>query len=230
VAGEVADVSFDVHAGEILGFCGLSDSGIHSVGKAVYGLSKANAGSVRLVAKNIRIKNPTQALKNNVGYVPKDRDSEALMINDSIRENFSLPSLGELKRAAGFVGPLGMRKLASDMVRRLSVKCRDISQTVNALSGGNKQKINLGRWLAKDLRLLILDCPTRGVDVGVKAYIYSLMKEAKKKKIATILISDELTEVIGMADRLIVMKDGRMMKMINRDEDFTEHAIIEVMI
>jgi len=116
------------------------------------------------------------------------------------------------------------------MVSKLSVKCRDISQAVSSLSGGNKQKINLGRWLAKDIKLLVLDCPTRGVDVGVKAYIYSLMKEAKKNKTAIILISDELTEVLGMADRLIVMKDGKMTKIISRDEEFTEHAVIGEMI
>jgi len=152
------------------------------------------------------------------------------MTGASVRENFTLPSLRELSGTAGFVSPWSLRKLATEMVSRLSVKCREITQTVSSLSGGNKQKINLGRWLAKDLKLLILDCPTRGVDVGVKAYIYSLMKEAKKNKIATILISDELTEVLGMADRLIVMKDGKMTKMIGRDEEFTEHVVIEVMI
>lgn len=230
VSGELDDISFDVHAGEILGFCGLSDSGIHSVGKAVFGLSKVSAGSVYLRAKDLYIKNAIQALRNNVGYVPKDRDAEALMINDSVRENLTLPSLGELTGPVGFVSPGSLKELASEMVSKLSVKCRDISQPVSALSGGNKQKINLGRWLAKDLRLLILDCPTRGVDVGVKAYIYSLMKEAKKNKLAIILISDELTEVLGMADRLIVMKDGRMTGMINRDEEFTEQAVIGVMV
>ena len=101
---------------------------------------------------------------------------------------------------------------------------------MDALSGGNKQKVNLGRWLAKDLNILVLDCPTRGVDVGVKAYIYALMKQAKADGIATILISDELTEVLGMADRLIVMKDGRIVRTIRRDENFTERAVIEVMI
>jgi len=230
VDNELEDISFDVHAGEILGFCGLSDSGIHSVGKAVFGLSKQRGGSVFLKARGVSIKKPTQALKSNMAYVPKDRDSEALMIHTSVRENFTLPSLGELTRAAGFVPPASLKKLSSDMVGKLSVKCRDVSQSVSALSGGNKQKINLGRWLAKDIKLLILDCPTRGVDVGVKAYIYSLMKEAKKNKLAIILISDELTEVLGMADRLIVMKDGKMTRTISRDEEFTEQAIIGVMI
>lgn len=230
VPGELENINFELHAGEILGFCGLSDSGIHAVGKAVYGLSKASAGTVHLNAKNIDIKTPMQALKNNMGYVPKDRDNEAMMIETSIRENFTLPSLGELTGPVGYVSPKSLNKLAGDMVEKLSVKCTGITQSVSALSGGNKQKINLGRWLAKDLKVLVLDCPTRGVDVGVKAYIYSLMKEAKKNKIATILISDELTEVIGMADRLIVMKDGKMTREISRDGEFTEQAIIEVMI
>jgi ribose transport system ATP-binding protein len=230
VPDELEDISFDLHAGEILGFCGLSDSGIHAVGKAVYGLSKASAGSVHLTHKDLDIKTPMQALNNNMGYVPKDRDNEAMMIEDTIRENFALPSLGELTGPVGYVSPKRMNQLAGEMVEKMSVMCTGIHQRVSALSGGNKQKINLGRWLSKDLKVLILDCPTRGVDVGVKAYIYALMKEAKQKKIATILISDELTEVIGMADRLIVMKDGKMKRQISRDGEFTEQAIIEVMI
>lgn len=230
VAGELEDISFEVHAGEILGFCGLSDSGIHSVGKAVFGLSKISSGSATLTGQNVKITSPMQALKHNVGYVPKDRDAEALMTGASIRENFTLPSLDELAGPVGYISPRALKKLANDMVEKLSVKCTSISQSVGSLSGGNKQKINLGRWLAKDLKLLILDCPTRGVDVGVKAYIYALMKQAKEEKIATLLISDELTEVIGMADRLIVMKDGRMTRVIHRDGEFTEQAIIEVMI
>ncbi len=230
VPNEIEDITFDVHAGEILGFCGLSDSGIHSVGKAVYGLSKLSSGTVHLNFKDLTVKTPMQALKNNMAYVPKDRDNEALMIQASIHDNFVLPSLSELQGSGGFLAPRKLKKLASDMTKKLSVKCTDIHQAMHALSGGNKQKVNLGRWLAKDIKLLVLDCPTRGVDVGVKAYIYSLMKEAKKDGIATILISDELTEVLGMSDRLIVMKDGRMTKVIRRDEEFTEHSVIGVMI
>jgi ribose transport system ATP-binding protein len=230
VAGEIEDVSFELHAGEILGFCGLSDSGIHSVGKAVFGLSKPIKGEARLLKRDVKIQNPTQALKNNVAYVPKDRDNEALMIHASISDNFVLPSLDRLKAAAGYLAPFKLRKLSSDMVIKLSVKCRDIFQIMDSLSGGNKQKVNLGRWLAKDPDLLILDSPTRGVDVGVKAYIYSLMKEAKERGVATILISDELTEILGMADRLIVMKDGAVSKVIVRGEEFTEQNVIGVMI
>jgi ribose transport system ATP-binding protein len=230
ISGEIEDISFELHKGEILGFCGLSDSGIHSVGKAVFGLSKAARGSVRLGAGGAEITNAPGALRSHMAYVPKDRDNEALMIHASIFSNCTLPSLDELKGPVGFLSPSKLRKLSEDTVDKLSVKCTGIHQGMDALSGGNKQKINLGRWLAKDLKVLVLDCPTRGVDVGVKGYIYALMKQAKTDGIAIILISDELTEVLGMADRLIVMKDGRMIKTIRRDEAFTEHSVIEVMI
>lgn len=230
VENEIDDVSFDIHKGEILGFCGLSDSGIHSVGKAVFGLSKPSKGTVYFSLNDVYIKKSTQALKNNMAYVPKDRDNEALMIHAGVIENISLPSLDDEKGRLGFISPKKLRLLANRMKEMLSIKCTDIYQTMDALSGGNKQKVNLGRWLARDPKLLILDCPTRGVDVGVKAYIYSIMKEAKKKGVSIVLISDELTEVLGMADRLIVMKAGKIKKVISRHEDFTEQSVIEVMI
>ena len=233
VAGEIEDVSFDVHEGEILGFCGLSDSGIHTVGQAVYGLTdkKLTSGTVHLMHNDTYVKNATTALRNNVGYVPKDRDNEALMIAANIRDNFGLPSIHVIRnKGTGFISPAKVKKLSNDMVDKLSVKTTGIYQSMDSLSGGNKQKVNLGRWLAKDIKLLILDCPTRGVDVGVKAYIYSIMKEAKKDNIAMILISDELTEVLGMSDRIIVMKDGKVSGEMDRSEDLTEQKVIGVMI
>ncbi len=229
VEGEIEDVSFQLHRGEILGFVGLSDSGIHSVGKAVFGLAKAGKGRVALGSGG-EVKNTRDAIAGSMGYVPKDRDNEALMIHASIFHNATLPSLKEFRGPAGFLSPARLRKLSGDIVKKLSVKCTGIQQAMDALSGGNKQKVNLGRWLAKDLKVLVLDCPTRGVDVGVKGYIYELMKQAKAQGIAMILISDELTEALGMADRLIVMKDGRIVRTILRGEDFTERSIIEVMI
>ena len=228
VGDEIKDVSFDVHKGEILGFCGISDSGIHTVGKVVYGLEKLTSGEVLLEGK--ALKSPTYALASNVAYVPKDRDNDALMMQATIWENISLPSMTELSGKIGYISPKLLRKLAQKMSYQMAVKCRDIYQPISDLSGGNKQKVNLGRWLAKDIKLLILDCPTRGVDVGVKAYIYSLMKEAKEKGIAVILISDELTEVLGMSDRLCVMKNGRLVTTIPRGDAFTEHSLIKVMV
>ncbi|MDR2487123.1 MAG: sugar ABC transporter ATP-binding protein [Clostridiales Family XIII bacterium] len=230
VAGEIEDLSFDVHRGEILGFCGLSDSGIHSVGKALFGLAKLQAGRVTLAGTGAAVKDGPAALRQKMAYVPKDRDNEALMLHARIIDNATLPSLGILKAALDFLSPRKLKRLSSEMIDKLSVKTTGYAQNIDALSGGNKQKVNLGRWLAKDLDVLILDCPTRGVDVGVKAYIYQLMKEAKEQGIAMVLISDELTEVIGMADNLIVMKDGRQVRRIERGASFTEQSVIEVMI
>jgi ribose transport system ATP-binding protein len=228
VGEEIHNVSFDVHKGEILGFCGISDSGIHTVGRAVYGLEKLSAGEVLLGGEPL--KSPMHALALNMAYVPKDRDNDALMMQASIWENFALPSIAELTDKIGFVSPRKLRTLGQGMTEQMAVKCRDIYQVMADLSGGNKQKVNLGRWLAKDIKLLILDCPTRGVDVGVKTYIYALMKEAKAKGIAIILISDELTEVLGMSDRLCVMKNGELKTIIPRGDGFTENSLIKVMV
>lgn len=226
----INDICFDVHKGEILGFCGLSDSGIHAIGKAVYGLSKVSTGTIYLKAKDIYIKSQSQALSSGMAYVPKDRDSEALMMAASIRENFSMPSLDALKGPLGYLSNKKINKMATDAQTLFNVKCTGIDQPMNGLSGGNKQKVNLGRWLLKDPDVLVVDCPTRGVDVGVKAYLYQCLKNAKTKGIAIILITDELSEAIGMADNIAVMKNGKIVKTIKRSSHFSEEAIIEVMI
>lgn len=230
VANEIEDISFELHKGEILGFCGLSDSGIHTIGKALFGLVPLSSGTVNLRIKNVNITNQEIALRNGMAYVPKDREREALMIQASILENLCLPSLDELKERFGYLRPSKLKELAKKTSEMFEVKSTGISQRLSGLSGGNKQKINLGRWLIKDLNVLILDCPTRGVDIGVKAFIYSLMREAKKRGLATVLISDELTEVLGMADRLIVMKNGKVSGVINRGKEFTEESVIGVMV
>ena len=224
------DISFDLFAGEIVGFCGLSDSGIHTIGKVLYGIQGADCGEINLCEKNVGITNSQTALCNNMAYIPKERDGEGLMLNAPIRENLCLPSLDILKRAFGFIRPGDLNKSANKSVLEYSVRCKDIYQEIGGLSGGNKQKINLGRWLDKELSVLVLDCPTRGVDVGVKAYIYNLMKELKKKGVGIVLISDELLEVLGMADRIFIMKNGRLKKEIHRGAEFTEEEIIEVML
>ncbi|MGI6333363.1 MAG: sugar ABC transporter ATP-binding protein [Saccharofermentanales bacterium] len=229
---EIQDVSFQLHAGEILGFCGLSDSGIHTIGKVLYGLTGLKSGRVTLLyPKEIPIKNSETALLNGMAYVPKDRDKEALMMQTSIKKNFCLPSYENLRGKAGYLGTRKLRSMATDASAMFDVKSTGIDQKVSDLSGGNKQKINIGRWLIKDLHVLILDCPTRGVDVGVKAFIYDLIKNAKQEHhLGIVLISDELTEVLGMADRLLIMKNGRLAGELLRGEDFTEESIIRMMI
>ncbi len=229
VPGQIEHVSFDLHRGEILGFGGLSESGMHEVGKACFGASFDRTGSVTL-ADGTQVDSIPTAIRHSMAYTSKDRDNESVVMNQSIGDNICLPSLGSLRSFGCFLSGRKMKAFADRYAKEMSVKMVNTDQFVSDLSGGNKQKVNFGRWLAKDLKLLILDCPTRGVDVGVKAYIYSLMNEAKAKGIATILISDELTEVLGMADRLLVMKDGRVTRTISRGEDFTEQTVIGVMI
>lgn len=230
VGDEVHDVSFDVYSGEILGFCGLSDSGIHAVGKALYGLAYDRQGTVLLKTDGVALSCSNVSLRRNVAYVPKERDGEGLMIQASIKDNLCLPDVDNLAGKCGFLSPAKLNAHAETSKTQFEIRCQDIFQRTSGLSGGNKQKINLGRWMAKPIQLLILDCPTRGVDVGVKAYIYQLMRQAKEDGVAIVLISDELTEALGMSDRICVLKDGRIAKEIQRGPDFSEDTIIEVMI
>ena len=227
---QLEDLSFDLHKGEIYGFCGLSDSGIHEVGKVIFALQHRAAGHVTLpTAGNLEIKHPYDALSHKMAYVPKDRDDEAIMMQATIKDNLCLPSVEQLKGKLGFLNRNKLRKMAEDAKDQFSVKCTGIEQPVSALSGGNKQKINLGRWLIKDLDVLVVDCPTRGVDIGVKAYIYQCLREAKADGLAILLITDELSEVLGMADTIAVMKNGRIQKVLSRSDRPSEETIIEVM-
>jgi ribose transport system ATP-binding protein len=230
VSNDLDDVSFELHKGEILGVCGLSDSGIHTLGKAVFGSAKLNEGSVFFKKKDTEIKNPSQAIKKGFAYVPKDRDLEALMLNASIKDNMCLPSIKDIEGFLGFISPARLKEVSGKAVRDFEVKTTGISQFIGRLSGGNKQKVNLARWMIRDIDVLILDCPTRGVDVGVKSYIYGILNKAKQNGLSIILISDELPEVIGMSDRILVMKNGKTVGIFNRSSQFTEESIIEVMI
>ena len=228
--GYYEDVSFELHRGEILGFCGLSDAGIHEIGKAVFALQPPKKGKVVADRSGKQIRQPLDATHNKIAYVPKDRDSEALLMEATIRDNVYMPSLEEIEGKGFFISPSKCTKLAETARKKLNIKCTGVNQIVSALSGGNKQKVNLGRWLIKDLDILVLDCPTRGVDVGVKSYIYQLMKEMKENGLAVILISDELTEVLGMSDRVAVMKEGKLVSVMKRSDHLTESKVVEVMI
>jgi ribose transport system ATP-binding protein len=227
---DVKELSFDLYGGEILGLVGLSDSGIHTIAKALYGLEEDAKGTIFLVKDGINITSSQVALSHRVAYVPKERDGEGLMVQATIKDNFVLPSIGAMSGALGFLHPKKLSIAANGAIEKFMVKCEDILQGIGRLSGGNKQKINLGRWIAKDLQLLILDCPTRGVDIGVKAYIYQLIRELKEQGLAIVLISDELMEVLGMADRIFVVNQGEVAKEIARGSEFTEEKIIEVMV
>ncbi len=224
------NISFELHKGEILGICGLSDSGIHELAEALFAVRKIDSGCVKLPKKNITINTPKQAMDMNMGYVPKDRDKQALMVNDSIENNVSLAAVELVKEHFGFLSPGKRSELSGKVIERLMIKTKGPNQIISGLSGGNRQKVNLGRWIVQNKDILILDCPTRGVDIGVKSYIYEMMIDSKKRGISIVLISDELPEIIGMCDRLMIMKDGEVVKTLERSTGLTEEAIIEVMI
>ena len=224
------DVSFDLHRREILGVCGLSDAGIHELAETIFAVRERKHGTVTLTEGGTQIRTPWQAMKCKMGYVPKDRDKQALMVNDTIEHNVCLAGVDMVQKKLGFLSPRAGRELSRRVVGRFEVKTDGISQVLSGLSGGNRQKVNLGRWMIQDKDILILDCPTRGVDVGVKSYLYQMMLKAKQENISILLISDELPELIGMCDRLLVMKEGRVVASIRRSEGMTEESLIEVML
>ena len=227
------NISFKLYEGEILGVCGLSDGGIHDLGRALFGKDQIKKGTVTIHTQNgdKKVKKSSDITKNRGAYLSKDRDSEGLMLKASVALNIQVPSLKKLSGKMGFINPSEEYKIAEDARKNFGIKCVSVDSPVNSMSGGNKQKVNLSRWLIKDLDFIILDCPTRGVDVGVKAYIYDVLrKEAKEKNRAILLISDELPEVMGMSDRLLVMRQGEIKCEISRSEIFSTEKIMEVMI
>lgn len=230
VPGKCEDVSFELHKGEILGICGLSDAGIHEIGSALFGLEEGRTGTITVKESGTELKKPKDMIKTGGAYLSKDRDANGLMLDAGIGDNLIVPSLTELSGRMAFLDPRKTKELAQRASEAFEVKSSGLSHIVRRLSGGNKQKVNLSRWLVKDLKYIILDCPTRGVDIGVKAYIYSVLRKAKAEGLAIIMISDELQEAMGMADRILVMKEHRYAGMLFRSTDFNEDRIMEVML
>lgn len=226
---ELKNIDLDLHQGEILGIGGLSESGMHELGRILFGVDKPDSGEVIIKKTGDKITNPRLAIKNAVGYMSKNRDTEALILNYSIRDNICLPSLGKLKKK-GLIFSKNEKQLARKWSETLSIKMRGIDQNCNQLSGGNKQKVVLAKWMGNDSRILIMDCPTRGIDIGVKENIYNLMMRFKKEGRSMIMISEELPELIGMSDRILVMRDGQITHEETRNQNVSEQSIIDYMI
>lgn len=218
-----------LHKGEILGIGGLANSGMHELGRVIFGIDKPITGEVILSKNKTRVKNPLTAIRNKMGYVSKDRDKEALIINATIRENIVLSSLRKLERFLLITS--GREKtITEQQIESMSIKCNSDTQLCRELSGGNKQKVVFAKWLAAQSDILILDCPTRGIDVGVKANMYALMNDLKKRGRSIVMISEELPELIGMSDRIMILKDGTLTGEFTRSENLSEHMLIEYMI
>jgi ribose transport system ATP-binding protein len=228
VPGEIKNMSFELHKGEILGIGGLSECGMHEVGKAVFGASYDRTGEVTL-ADGTPINSITTAIKHSIAYASKDRDNESLVINDSISDNICLPSMDSL-RVNNILLNKHLNEFANKYAKLISVKMVDVNQFVSDLSGGNKQKVVLARWIGKNSDIVVLDSPTRGIDVKVKADIYALMSEMKKQGKSIIVISEEIMELLGMCDRILVMKDGALSGEFMRSPTLTEEDFIAKMV
>jgi ribose transport system ATP-binding protein len=227
-AGNLDDINFSLHKGEILGFGGLADCGMHDIGRIAFGLLPLKSGEV-IDAQGTKVNNPSQAMARKIGYIAKNRDQEALMTNSPILDNICIASYANLSKK-GYVSPAEENKFVDQLAGQLEIKMQNSKQYVSELSGGNKQKVALAKWLGFGADILILDCPTRGIDIGVKANIYKLMKKLTLEGKSIILISEELPEVIGMSDRVLILKDGRINGEFRREENPTESMLIDYMV
>jgi rhamnose transport system ATP-binding protein len=207
--GVFLDVSFDVHAGEIVALAGLVGAGRSEVARAIFGIDRYDAGSVQIRNRSLTRGSPTDAMAAGVGFVPEDRRQQGLVMELSIARNIALASLRRLTRAGLLLGR-AERGFAADWAKRLQVKYARITSTVTNLSGGNQQKVVLAKWLSREPKLLIVDEPTRGIDVGTKAEVHRLIESLAGNGVAVLLISSELPEVLTLADRILVMHEGRL--------------------
>jgi rhamnose transport system ATP-binding protein len=206
---EFADISFDLRKGEILGFYGLVGAGRSELMQALFGITRYSAGSVALGGKPIAIRRPADAVAAGIVYVPEERQRQGVVLALPVFQNISLPSLGHITRN-GFLDLAREFELARRYVTRLDLRAASLSQDVGTLSGGNQQKVVIGKWLATEPRVIILDEPTKGIDVGSKAAVHAFMGELVGQGLAVVMVSSELPEILGMSDRVIVMREGRI--------------------
>jgi rhamnose transport system ATP-binding protein len=222
--GVFTDISFEVKAGEIVALAGLVGAGRTEVVRAIFGIDRYDAGSVRLSGRKLRPASPTAAMSAGVALVPEDRRQQGLVMDMSISRNIAVASLRALRRLV-FILSSSERRFAADWATRLQLKYGRLSDPVMSLSGGNQQKTVLAKWLARRPSLLIVDEPTRGIDVGTKAEVHRLLDELAGQGVAILMISSELPEVLRVADRILVMREGHLVAELTHEEA-SEEAIV----
>ncbi|MFN8379073.1 MAG: sugar ABC transporter ATP-binding protein [Anaerolineae bacterium] len=221
-------VSLQLRKGEILGLAGLVGSGRSELAQTIFGFTPADSGEIKVRGKTVAIRHPGDAMNLGIAYVPEDRGSQGLVRPMRVRENVSMAVLKELSRVS-FIQRGAERNLALKTVEQLRVRTAGIEQIVGRLSGGNQQKIVVGKWLAAKPSILIMDEPTRGIDVGAKAEIHRLMSELAQQGMAVLMISSELPEVLGMSDRILVMREGKIAAEFSREEATQEKIAAAMM-
>jgi rhamnose transport system ATP-binding protein len=228
LAGYFKDVSFTLHRGEVLGFFGLVGSGRSDLMNAVVGINPPDEGEVRMNGKAVKLRSIRDAIAHKIGYVPEDRQNQGAVIKMSIRENITLPQIDRLG-SAGIIDSARERTLSDDFGQRFEVRAASFEQKVMNLSGGNQQKVVLAKWLATEPEILILDEPTKGIDIATKWAVYQYIAKMARQGMAIILVSSELPEILGLSDRILVMHEGRLSGSYRRGEADSEtimHAAI----
>jgi len=212
------DVSFDLRAGEILGFAGLMGAGRTETARAIVGADPTDGGTILLRGRPVRIGHPADAVRHGIGYLSEDRKRYGLLLDKDVKANVTLGALRDKFSTLGFVNDRGARRKAGEYVGALKIKTPSVDQTTKFLSGGNQQKVVIAKWLVRDCDVLIFDEPTRGIDVGAKEEIYGLLNELAEQGKSIIMISSELPEVLRMSHRVVVMSEGRVTGVLSAAE------------
>ncbi len=222
--GVFSNASFQVRRGEILGLAGLVGAGRTEIARVLFGIDRADAGEVLVAGKHAEIKSPKDAMRLGIVYVPEDRHAQGLVLDFSIAANVSLPIVERLSRLL-VVDRVQERQIATDYSKQLQVRSTGVEQVASGLSGGNQQKVVLAKWLATKPTVLLLDEPTQGVDIGAKAEVHRIISQLAGQGMAIVLISSELLEVLGMADRIVVLHEGRVAAEFARDDATQERVM-----
>ena len=220
------DVSFELRRGEILGFAGLMGAGRTEVARALVGADR-KTGNIELHGRPVSLRNPAEAARHGIGYLSEDRKHLGLLLEQDVSTNIALPSLGQRFSRVGMVRSREIRDTARNLIASLRIKTPSENQVTKNLSGGNQQKVVIAKWLVKDCDILIFDEPTRGIDVGAKAEIYTLLNDLAAAGTSIIMISSELPEVLRMSHRVLVMAEGRVSGVLDAEE-ITQEAVMHL--
>lgn len=223
--GYFADVSFTLHEGQVLGLTGLVGAGRTEVCQSIFGIAPYDQGKIYVEGKEVKIKRPKDAIRHGIGYLPEDRQKEALILEWGIGQNVVLPALDRLS-TKGWINEKKERSLAKRLLEKVNVKANSIFDLASSLSGGNQQKVVFAKLLTTDLKVMILDEPTKGVDVGAKSAIYQMIQDLAEQGYGILMISSEMPEVMGMSDQIVVMREGRVTRVFAKEEA-TQQAILE---
>lgn len=222
--GTFHDVNFSVRAGEVLGVSGLMGAGRTEIMQAIFGNLSYESGTIEIDGKEVKISNPRQAMEHGIGFITEDRKTEGLMLDKSIRENISLCNLRRISKSS-VISREAEKNMVAEAIKDLNIKCFGSYHECNNLSGGNQQKVVLAKWILTNPKILILDEPTRGVDIGAKKEIYSIINKLAAQGVAIIMVSSELPEVLGMSDNIMVVREGEVRGIISYEEANQERVM-----